>query len=105
MANNLEKTVTKKIKIETRRNCINHPEIKATRICDNCDEPFCNDCMNEYWSHNFLSYAYLGEQKDFRKSWLCNNCTKRKRRKGLLSAIFILVGVFVIPVFVLITNY
>ena len=104
-AKDSEKAAPKKIKIESRRNCTNHPETKATRICDQCDEPFCNDCMQEYWTHNFLSYAYLGEKKDFTKHWLCKNCLKKKRRKGLFTALFVLVGVIIIPVVVLITNY
>lgn len=101
----MEKTVKKSIKIESRNTCTNHAEIRATRICDDCDLPYCNQCIKEYWTHNFLSYAYLGEQKDFRKHWLCNNCLKKKRRKGLLTAIAVLFGVIIIPVALLITNY
>ena len=101
----MEKTVKKSIKIESRNTCTNHAEIRATRICDDCDLPYCNQCIKEYWTHNFLSYAYLGEQKDFRKHWLCNNCLKKKRRKGLLTAIAVLLGVIIIPVALLITNY
>ena len=101
----METTVKKKIKIETRTNCTIHSDIKSTRICENCDQPFCNDCMTEYWTHNFLSYAYLGEKKDFTKHWLCKNCLKKKRRKGVITSILVLIGVFLIPIFVLIQNY
>ena len=101
----MEKTVKKTIKIASRTNCSIHTDIKSTRICEDCDLPYCNDCMSEYWTHNFLSYAYLGERKDFTKHWLCKRCVKKKRRKGVLTAIFILLGVFVIPIAVLIQNY
>ena len=101
----METTVKKKIKIETLTNCTIHSDIKSTRICENCDQPFCNDCMTEYWTHNFLSYAYLGEKKDFTKHWLCKNCLKKKRRKGVITSILVLIGVFLIPIFVLIQNY
>lgn len=101
----MEKTQTQKIKIEKRSNCNNHPDIKATRVCDDCDEPFCNECIEEHWTHNFLSYAYLGEKKDFTRYWLCKNCLSKKRRKGIASALFILIGVIIVPVIVLIQNY
>ena len=101
----MEKTVKKKLKIEPRTYCVNHTEIKSTRICEDCDQPYCNECMTEYWTHNFLSYAYLGEKKDFKKHWLCKNCLRKKQRRGVLTALFILLGVFVIPIIVLIQNY
>ena len=104
----LEKKDSKTIKIESsknRNNCVNHEDKRATRTCDECDQPYCNDCMNEFWTHNFLSYAYLGEKKEFNKHWLCKDCVKKKRKKGVLTAVFVLVAVFIIPVFVLISNY
>jgi hypothetical protein len=101
----LEIVEKKKVKIDSRSNCTIHQEKKATRQCDDCDAPYCNECMTEYWTHNFLSYAYLGEKKDFSKFWLCKDCVRKKRRKGVFSAVFILVSVILIPLFVLITNY
>ena len=101
----MEKTVKKKFKIESRTNCTIHSDVKSTRICEDCDLPYCNDCMTEYWTHNFLNYAYFGEKKNFKKHWLCRTCLRKKKRKGLLTAIFILFGVFVIPIIVLIQNY
>lgn len=99
------KDMKKTVKIISRTNCTIHPDVKSTRICEECDQPYCNDCVELYWTHNFLSYAYLGEHKDFTKHWLCKRCVKKKRRKGVMTAILILLGVFVIPIFVLIKNY
>ena len=82
------RTDIRKIK---RQKCLNHPDKSAVRFCDRCDEPFCKECINEYWSHNFLGYAYLGEQKDFRKEYLCEDCERIKRRKGLYLSSSILI--------------
>lgn len=73
-----------------REKCQNHPDKSAVRYCDRCELSFCNDCIKEYWSHNFLSYAYLGESKDFNKEYLCFDCEKSIRRKGLTLSIVIL---------------
>lgn len=71
--------------------CFNHPGKRAIRYCENCDNSYCNDCLIEFWSHNFISYAYLGEEKNFRKEFLCKNCAKKKRRKGVLMATSLLI--------------
>ena len=81
------KKMKKKLKRET---CQNHPDKSAVRYCDRCDQAFCNDCIKEYWSHNFLSYAYLGESKDFHKEYLCVDCERSIRRKGLTLSVVIL---------------
>ena len=101
----MEKEKATPIKIESRNNCTIHSEKRAVRICDDCELPYCNDCIKEYWTHNFLSYAYLGESKDFKKHWLCIDCMNRKRKKGVLTAIFILFGVIILTVLMLIYNY
>lgn len=101
----MEKTAGKAIKIDLRNNCTIHTEKRAVRICDDCDMPYCNDCIKEYWTHNFLSYAYLGESKDFKKHWLCSNCMTKKRRKGVITAVFVLIGVIVIPLMLLISGH
>lgn len=86
-----DKKITKDRKIKLIRKCINHPQKRAIRICDECDESFCNECLTEYWSHNFMSYAYMGEQKKFTKEYLCKNCERKKRRKGVFMASFLLI--------------
>ena len=74
-----------------------HKSIQAARMCDNCDLPFCNQCIVEYWSHNFISYAFLGSQKDFTKEYICKMCEKKKRRKSLYISILLLalIGMFI----------
>lgn len=74
--------------------CINHPEKRSIRYCEQCDEPFCNECVTEYWSHNFISYAYLGETKKFSKEYLCHACSAKKRRKGVFMASLLLIILF-----------
>ena len=83
-----DKKLIKKLK---REKCQNHPDKSAIRFCDRCDLAFCNDCIKEYWSHNFLSYAYLGESKDFNKEYLCIDCERSIRRKGLILSTTILI--------------
>ena len=78
--------------------CTLHKSVQAARMCDRCELPFCNECIIEYWSHNFLSYAYLGSQKNFTKEYICKHCEKKQRRKGLTISIlvFILLGIAIL---------
>lgn len=81
-----------------RQKCNNHPDRRGLRFCESCDQPFCKECIEEFWAHNFLSYAFLGEKKDFSKEYLCSNCVKKKRRRGVLIAtsLLVLFGIFII---------
>ncbi|MHA2362922.1 MAG: B-box zinc finger protein [Candidatus Hodarchaeales archaeon] len=92
----------KKVRQLSKVDCNNHKSIRAIRYCDNCDQPFCNDCVNVYWTHNFLSYAYLGERKDFKKEYLCKLCMKKKRRKNLFLSGGVL---FLLLIFILASIY
>lgn len=81
-----------------RLKCANHPERRAIRFCDRCDKPYCQECTRQYWSHNYIRYAFLGEQKRFDKEYLCVNCEKAKRRRGIAvtSVLLVIIVIFIL---------
>ncbi|OLS19958.1 MAG: hypothetical protein HeimC3_42840 [Candidatus Heimdallarchaeota archaeon LC_3] len=89
----------KKILKEVQKSyCVLHTKRRAYRLCDNCYLPYCKEDIVESWSHNFLSYAYLGSKKEFKKQSLCKSCERRKRRNSVGFAVFLLIvfGIFIL---------
>lgn len=78
--------------------CTLHSSRRAYRLCENCQNPYCKDDIVEFWSHNFLSYAYLGSKKEFTKEYLCRECERKKRIRKVAFATFLLIifGIFIL---------
>ena len=72
-------------------NCKNHLTTKASYMCGKCENFFCNECIVEYWSHNFLSYAFVGQKKYFIQEFICKRCERLSRIKGIVIALALLI--------------
>ena len=82
----------KKILKEVQKSyCVLHTKRRAYRLCENCDLPHCKDDIVESWSHNFLSYAYMGSKKEWKRQYLCRACEKSKRQRTLFFSVFLLI--------------
>ena len=71
--------------------CKNHLTTKAVYMCEKCDGFFCDKCIVDYWSHKFLSYAFVGQKKYFIQEFICKRCEKSSRIKGITVALALLV--------------
>lgn len=71
--------------------CKKHATTKAAFMCEKCKNFFCKECIVEYWSHNFLSYAFVGQKKYFIQEFICKSCERSSRIKGVIIAIALLI--------------
>ena len=78
-------------KFVDKRTCIIHIARPAARFCESCDRPFCREDLVEYYSGNFVSYAFLGAKREYTKSYLCKACERSKRVKSVSVASVILI--------------
>ena len=71
--------------------CVIHINRRGYRKCESCGLIYCKEDIVESWSTNFLSYAFMGQKKDFKKEYLCKSCERSKRRKSVFFATFLLI--------------
>ena len=74
---------------------------QAKSICEKCNQVFCLDHINVYWSQNFLQHAFVGQKRKFLSKNLCNKCERNNRVIGVFLAFFLLFPFLFTPLLIL----
>ena len=79
------------------RDCINH----AVIICEFCGRFTCALHKRIYWSQNFIQHAFLAQKTQYISMDLCVQCESKKRKNGVVLAIFLLIPFLITPLAIL----
>ena len=85
----------------TTEYCYIHKGHIATKHCDRCGYPICDDCASTYWHTNAISAMFQPQKREEQELFLCKSCLKTTRiRNGLITGFMLILILGMIAFFI-----